>query len=69
MSDLNIVERRRPQDGQFSVLVDGRPIDVRISVVGTVHGEKLVLRLLDKTKSLIALHELGMHPTSRRRRT
>lgn len=60
MSDLNIVERRRPQDGQFSVAVDGRPIDVRISVVGTVHGEKIVLRLLDKTQSLIPLHALGM---------
>ncbi|MFM7069618.1 MAG: GspE/PulE family protein, partial [Actinomycetes bacterium] len=52
MSDLNIVERRRPQDGQFSVAVDNRPVDVRISVVSTVHGEKIVLRLLDKTRSL-----------------
>ncbi len=60
MSDLNIVERRRPQDGQFSVSVDNRPIDVRISVVGTVHGEKIVLRLLDKTRSLISLDKLGM---------
>lgn len=60
MSDLNIVERRRPQDGQFSVQVDNRPVDVRISVVGTVHGEKLVLRLLDKTRSLISLNKLGM---------
>jgi type IV pilus assembly protein PilB len=60
MSDLNIVERRRPQDGQFSVMVDNRPIDVRISVVGTVHGEKIVLRLLDKTRSLISLDQLGM---------
>jgi type IV pilus assembly protein PilB len=62
MSDLNIVERRRPQDGQFSVVVDNRPIDVRISVVGTVHGEKIVCRLLDKTRSLISLDQLGMPP-------
>jgi type IV pilus assembly protein PilB len=62
MSDLNIVERRRPQDGQFSVIVDNRPVDVRISVVGTVHGEKIVLRLLDKTRSLIDLDQLGMPP-------
>ncbi len=62
MSDLNIVERRRPQDGQFSVNVDGRPIDVRISVVGTVHGEKIVLRMLDKTRSLISLKNLGITP-------
>ena len=48
MAELNIVERRRPQDGQFSVTVDGRPIDIRASVVGTIHGEKVVLRLLDK---------------------
>lgn len=62
MSGLNIVERRRPQDGQFGVSVDGRPIDIRISTVATIHGEKVVMRLLDKTKSLISLKELGMHP-------
>lgn len=62
MSGLNIVERRRPQDGQFGVTVDGRPIDIRISTVTTVHGEKVVMRLLDKTKSLISLKDLGMHP-------
>ncbi len=62
MAELNIVERRRPQDGQFGVNVDGRPIDFRVSLAPTVHGEKTVLRLLDKTKSLISLHELGMSP-------
>ncbi len=62
MSELNIVERRRPQDGQFSVRVDGRPIDVRCSVVPTVHGETIVLRLLDKTKTLLSMKELGMIP-------
>jgi type IV pilus assembly protein PilB len=60
MAELNIVERRRPQDGQFSVLVDDRPIDVRVSVVPTVSGEKTVLRLLDKRKSLISMRDLGM---------
>ena len=60
LAELNIVERRRPQDGQFSATVDGRPIDVRTSVVATVHGEKIVLRILDKTRSLISLNELGM---------
>jgi type IV pilus assembly protein PilB len=44
-------------------MVDGRPVDIRISTVATVHGEKIVLRLLDKTKSLISLQDLGMHPT------
>ena len=62
MAELNIVERRRPQDGQFQVAVDGRPIDVRASIVGTIHGEKVVLRLLDTTRSLISLGELGMTP-------
>ncbi|CAN5573589.1 N/A [soil metagenome] len=62
MSGLNIVERRRPQDGQMGVTIDGRPIDIRISTVATVHGEKVVLRLLDKTKSLISLKDLGMPP-------
>lgn len=62
MSNLNIVERRRPQDGQFGVMVDGRPIDIRIATAATVHGEKIVMRLLDKTKSLIGLSDLGMHP-------
>ncbi len=62
MAELNIVERRRPQDGQFSVTVDNRPIDIRTSVVATVHGEKIVLRLLDKQRSLISLNELGMPP-------
>ena len=62
LADLNIVERRRPQDGQFSTEVDGRPIDIRTSVVNTIHGEKVVLRLLDKTRSLIGLDSLGMPP-------
>ncbi len=62
MSELNIVERRRPQDGQFSIRVDGRPIDVRCSVVPTVHGETVVLRLLDKSKTLLSMKELGMIP-------
>ena len=60
MAELNIVEKRRPQDGQFGFEVDGRPIDVRTSVVATVHGEKIVLRILDKQRSLIGLSELGM---------
>ncbi|MFN8050411.1 MAG: GspE/PulE family protein [Acidimicrobiales bacterium] len=62
MAELNIVERRRPQDGQFSLSIDRRPVDVRTSVVGTMHGEKIVLRLLDKTRSLIGLDQLGMPP-------
>jgi type IV pilus assembly protein PilB len=62
MAGLNIVERRRPQDGQFSMDVDNRPIDVRTSSVPTIHGEKIVLRLLDKERSLLRLDDLGMAP-------
>ncbi len=44
-------------------MIDNRPIDIRTSTVATVHGEKVVLRLLDKTASLISLKDLGMHPS------
>jgi len=60
MAGMNIVERRRPQDGQFSTTVDGREVDVRVATVSTVFGEKLVMRLLDKRRSTIGLSELGM---------
>ncbi|RLE22181.1 MAG: pilus assembly protein PilB, partial [Actinobacteria bacterium] len=60
MSEMNIVEKRAPQDGQFSTTVDGRDIDVRVSSVATVFGEKIVMRILDKSKSMVGLGELGM---------
>jgi type IV pilus assembly protein PilB len=60
MSEMNIVEKRAPQDGQFSTKVDGRPLDVRVASVSTVFGEKIVMRLLDKSKSMVGLAELGM---------
>jgi type IV pilus assembly protein PilB len=60
MSGMNIVEKRAPQDGQFSTTVDGRPLDVRVATVATVFGEKVVMRLLDKSKSMVGLNELGM---------
>jgi type IV pilus assembly protein PilB len=59
MGGMNIVERRRPQDGQFSTVIDGREVDVRAASVATVFGEKVVLRLLDKSRSLYGLSELG----------
>jgi type IV pilus assembly protein PilB len=59
MSGMNIVEKRRPQDGQFSTNVDGRDVDVRVATVSTVFGEKIVMRLLDKQRSMIGLSELG----------
>jgi type IV pilus assembly protein PilB len=59
MAGMNIVERRRAQDGQISVNVDGKELDVRVATIETVWGEKLVLRLLDRGRSLITLQQLG----------
>ncbi|MEO5842856.1 MAG: GspE/PulE family protein [Acidimicrobiales bacterium] len=62
MADMNIVERRRPQDGQFAMDVDGRGLDVRVSTTATIWGEKAVLRLLDRSRSLYSFADLGMPP-------
>ena len=59
MAGMNIVERRRSQDGQISVSVDGRDLDVRVATIETIWGEKLVLRLLDRGRSLITIPQLG----------
>ncbi|MEO5724352.1 MAG: ATPase, T2SS/T4P/T4SS family, partial [Ilumatobacteraceae bacterium] len=59
MSGMNIVEKRRPQDGQFSTVIDAKPVDVRVASVATVFGEKIVMRILDKGRSMIGLAELG----------
>ena len=60
LATMNIVERRRPQDGQFQMTIDGRELDVRVATTATIWGEKAVLRLLDKSKSLMQLSQLGM---------
>ena len=60
LAHMNIVERRRAQDGQFATEVDGRGIDVRVSTMATVWGEKCVLRVLDKSRPLFKLGQLGM---------
>ncbi|MFZ9481371.1 MAG: GspE/PulE family protein [Ilumatobacteraceae bacterium] len=60
MSNLNIVERRRPQDGNFATTVLGKEVDVRVATSPTVFGEMVVMRLLDKTRSLFDLAKLGM---------
>jgi type IV pilus assembly protein PilB len=64
MAGMNIVERRRAQDGQISVSVDARELDVRVATIETVWGEKLVLRLLDRGRSLITLPQLGFSPSA-----
>ena len=59
MSSMNIVEKRKPQDGQFSTNIDGKDVDVRVASVATVFGEKIVMRILDKGRSSIGLNQLG----------
>ena len=60
MADMDIVERRRPQDGQFETTIDGSGVDVRVATGATIWGETAVLRLLDKGRSMKHLSELGM---------
>lgn len=67
MGNMNIVERRRPQDGQIAMTIDDRAIDIRVATTGTVWGEKVVLRLLDKSRPLFKLGDLGMPPETERR--
>jgi type IV pilus assembly protein PilB len=67
LARLNIAERRLPQDGAFEVALDGRRIDFRVSTVPTIFGERIALRLLDKTKGLLTLEQLGLDAQARRR--
>lgn len=60
LAKINIVERRRPQDGQFSIQVEGRQIDCRLATVATLYGEKAVMRLLDTKRGLTDLAGLGV---------
>ena len=62
ISELDIAEKRLPQDGRFQTELQGRPFDVRVSTFPTIHGESAVLRLLDKKGGLIPLDELGLAP-------
>jgi type IV pilus assembly protein PilB len=67
MADINIAERRIPQDGRISVNVGGRPVDLRVATLPTVNGEKVVLRILDKAQARLALSDLGFLPGALRR--
>jgi len=62
ISGMNIAERRLPQDGRFSLQLEGRPINIRVSSLPTVQGEKVVLRVLDKAKMLLPVEKLGFSP-------
>ncbi|MBI4729881.1 MAG: Flp pilus assembly complex ATPase component TadA [Acidobacteria bacterium] len=59
MSDINIAERRIPQDGRVGLVVGGRAIDLRVATLPTVYGEKVVIRILDKSSVLLKLQDLG----------
>lgn len=60
MASLNIAETRAPQDGRISLNVRGRAIDFRVSTQPTIHGENIVLRILDRQKGLVPLEKLGL---------
>ena len=62
MADINIAERRVPQDGRISARVGGQAVDLRVATLPTVYGEKIVMRILDKSQALITLEEQGFLP-------
>ncbi len=60
LAKLDIAEKRVPQDGRIKIIISGREIDVRVSVIPMIHGEAIVLRLLDRSSVLLGLEKLGM---------
>jgi type IV pilus assembly protein PilB len=62
MADMDIAEKRRPQDGRLSVVSAGRKIDLRVNCLPTVWGEKIVMRILDNSSVLMSLPQLGFSP-------
>jgi len=67
MSDMDIAEKRKPQDGRLSVVAGGRKIDLRVVCLPTVWGEKIVMRILDNSAVLMSLPELGFSPANLKR--
>lgn len=65
MGKLDIAEKRLPQDGRFSLRIAGRAVDVRVSTMPSGHGERVVLRLLDKHAGRLELESLGMDPATK----
>ena len=64
LSQLDIAEKRKPQDGRFATTIMGKPYDFRVSTLPTLVGESIVLRILDKSKTLITLEDMGMNDVS-----
>ena len=67
LANLDIAERRKPQDGRFSATVMDKPYDFRMSTLPIMTGESIVIRILDKSKVMIKLEDLGMHPENFRK--
>jgi type IV pilus assembly protein PilB len=67
MADLNIAEKRVPQDGRISMRVGGKQLDLRVATLPTVFGEKVVIRILDKSNALLRLEDLGFLEESYKR--
>src|SRR3954466_4214415 len=64
LAGLNIAERRVPQDGRFRIKVMGKDIDLRISILPTAHGEKIVIRILDKSSLTSSIDQMGLDETT-----
>ncbi len=62
LSNLDIAEKRKPQDGRFTQIVNGSVYDFRVSTLPTLFGESIVMRILDKSKALVRLEDAGMNP-------
>ena len=67
MSDLDIAERRVPQDGRVGLTIDGHHVDLRVVTLPSVHGESIVMRILDKGNVVLDLDRLGMAEHERKR--
>jgi general secretion pathway protein E len=66
MAELNIAERRLPQDGRIRMTLEGRRLDIRVSTIPTLHGESIVMRILDRAAILMPLDHLGFEERNRR---
>ena len=67
MADIDIAERRLPQDGRIQLKADNRDIDIRVSTIPSIDGEKMVLRILDKSEGVLGLDTIGLAPENHRR--
>ena len=59
MANMNIAEKRKPQDSRMEIKIAGKEIDIRVSVLPVIHGECVVMRLLDKSRTFVKLEMLG----------